>query len=370
MGRIRDCLIQETTRHGKTRFMFHRRPDGRRITIGGEPGQTEFERRYHALLSGADVVEEHKADSITRIRKGIDPQTFGELYHAYAAHLDIEQSRGKIAASTRQHYCRLLQQLVDRYGSAVLTGIEERELLAMLDKHGPTANTFNNHLRAVKSIFAYAKKYHGLTPNPALGLEKISITTDGFPEWENEDIERFVATHPLGTKAYLAFMLLMHVAPRRSDLVKLGPPNIIERGGVKMVSFKPQKTTRSSNIQVILPLHPELEEAIQHTRTGPETFLITEFGKPFTSNGFGNKMAEWRDAAKIRKGVASHGMRKTVGINLAEHEASPYEIMATLGHSSPKVTEVYTRAANRRKLAAGAASKSTLSAVKTSRDRG
>ncbi len=148
----------------------------------------------------------------------------------------------------------------------------------MLDKHGPTANTFNNHLRAVKSIFAYAKKYHGLTPNPALGLEKISITTDGFPEWEIEDIERFVATHPLGTKAYLAFMLLMHVAPRRSDLVKLGPSNIIERGGVKMVSFKPQKTARSSNIQVILPLHPELEEAIQNTTTGPETFLITEFG--------------------------------------------------------------------------------------------
>jgi len=322
------------------------------------------------VLSGADVVEEHKADSITRIRRGIDPQTLGELYHAYVAHLDNEQSRGKIAPSTRQHYCRLLQQLVDRYGSAVLTSIEERDLLAMLDKHGPTANSFNNHLRAVKSIFTYAKKYHGLSPNPALGLEKISITTDGFPEWQNDDIERFVATHPLGTKAYLALMLLMHAGPRRSDLVKLGPSNIIERGDVKMMSFKPQKTARSSNIQVILPLHPELEEAIQNTRVGPETFLITAFGRPFTSNGFGNKMAEWRDAAGIRKGVASHAMRKSVGINLAEHGASPYEIMATLGHSSPKVTEVYTRAASRRKLAAGAASKSTLSAVKTSGPRG
>jgi integrase len=370
MARIRDCLIQETTRHGKIRYMFHRRPDGRRITIAGEPGQTEFERRYQALLAGADMVEEHRADSITRIRKGIDPQTLGELFHAYVAHLDNEQSRGKIAVSTRQHYCRLLQQLVDRYGSAVLTSIEERDLLAMLDRHGPTANTFNNHLRAVKSIFAYAKKYHRLSPNPAQGLEKINITTDGFPEWEDADIERFVVKHPLGTKAYLALMLLMHVAPRRSDLVKLGPSNIIERGGMKMVSFKPQKTARSSNIQVILPLHPELEEAIQHTRTGPETFMITEFGRPFTSNGFGNKMADWRDAAGIRKGVASHGMRKTVGINLAEHEASPYEIMATLGHSSPKVTEIYTKAANRRKLAAGAASKSTLSAVKVSGPRG
>lgn len=364
MARIRDYLIQETTRHGKTRYMFHRRPDGRRITIAGEPGQTEFERRYHALLSGADAAEERKADSITRIRKGVDPQTLGELFHAYVAHLDNEQSRGKIAASTRKHYCRLLQQLVDRYGSAVLTSIEERDLLAMLDRHGPTANTFNNLLRAVKSIFSYARKYHGLMPNPAQGLEKISIATDGFPEWEDEDIQRFITTHALGTKAYLAMMLLMHVAPRRSDLVNLGPSNIIERDGRKMVSFKPQKTARSSNIEVILPVHPELDQAIQGTTIGPETFLITEFGKPFTSNGFGNKMAEWRDAAGIRKRVACHGMRKTVGINLAENHASPYEIMATLGHSSPKVTEVYTRAANRRTMATQAAMKSTLSAAK------
>lgn len=365
MARLRDCLIQEMTRHGKVRYMFHLRPDGRRITIAGAPGQTEFERRYQALLSGADAVEERKADSITRIRKGTDPQTLGELFHAYVAHLDIEQSRGKIAASTRRHYCRLLQQLVDRYGSAVLTSFEERDLLVMLDKHGPTANTFNNLLRAVKSIFAYAKKYHRLSPNPALGLEKINVVTDGFPEWEDEDIERFVATHPLGTKAYLAMMILMHLAPRRSDLVKLGPSNIIDRSGMKIVSFEPQKTARSSNIEVVRPLHPELEQAIQETRIGTETFLITEFGKPFTSNGFGNKMREWGNVAGIKKGVASHGMRKTVGINLAEHEASPYEIMATLGHSSPKVTEIYTRAANRRKLASGAASKSTLSAVKS-----
>ncbi len=65
--------------------------------------------------------------------------------------------------------------------------------------------------------------------NKPCSTGKDQLTTDGFPEWENEDIERFVATHPLGTKAYLAFMLLMHVAPRRSDLVKLGPSNIIER---------------------------------------------------------------------------------------------------------------------------------------------
>ena len=35
-------------------------------------------------------------------------------------------------------------------------------------------------------------------------------------------------------------------------------------------------TAGSSNIDVILPLHPELDQTIRNTRTGPETFLITE----------------------------------------------------------------------------------------------
>jgi len=35
---------------------------------------------------------------------------------------------------------------------------------------------------------------------------------------------------------------------------------------------------------------------------------------------------------------------------MAENDATPYEIMAVLGHASPKVTEIYTRAANRQRL--------------------
>lgn len=185
-----------------------------------------------------------------------------------------------------------------------------------------------------------------------------------YPGWTVVDVvERFITTHPLGTKAYLTMMILMHLGPRRADLVTLGPSNIFVQKGQKIVRFTPEKTARRSNVEVIRPLHPELEEAIQNTKIGTDTFLVTEFGKPFSPAGFGNKMAEWRDQAGIKKGVACHGMRKTVGINLAENDASPYEIMAVLGHTSPKVTEVYTRAANRRKLATQAASKSTLSAM-------
>lgn len=50
-----------------------------------------------------------------------------------------------------------------------------------------------------------------------------------------------------------------------------------------------------------------------------------------------------------------------MGINMAENDATEYEIMAFLGHTSPKATRIYTEEANRRKLARAATEKATLS---------
>jgi len=59
--------------------------------------------------------------------------------------------------------------------------------------------------------------------------------------------------------ANLSMKLLIYLAPRRSDLVRLGPDCIIEIGGQKFVRFIPQKTKRKSGIPVTIPLHTDIE---------------------------------------------------------------------------------------------------------------
>ena len=127
------------------------------------------------------------------------------------------------------------------------------------------------------------------------------------------------------------------------------------------LKFVPQKTRYKSAIPVTIPMSDDLISTIDATQTGDETFLITSFGNPFSAAGFGNKLAKWRDAAGVRPAVATHGIRKSVGIDMAENQATPYEIMAALGHSSPRVTKVCTEAADRRKLSSQASAKTTLS---------
>lgn len=83
MPRIREFLIQEKTRHGKTRFLFNRHPGGSRITIKGQPGQAEFEARYQELLRGDDHQIELEKASIERQRRHAAPHTVAELGRHY-----------------------------------------------------------------------------------------------------------------------------------------------------------------------------------------------------------------------------------------------------------------------------------------------
>jgi integrase/recombinase XerD len=83
---------------------------------------------------------------------------------------------------------------------------------------------------------------------------------------------------------------------------------------------------------------------------GNLTFLITEFGKPFTANGFGNKFKDWCRQADLPH-CSAHGVRKATATALAEAGATPHEIGAITGHTSLKEIERYTKAAQRGGLA-------------------
>ncbi|WP_108259719.1 tyrosine-type recombinase/integrase [Mangrovicoccus ximenensis] len=89
---------------------------------------------------------------------------------------------------------------------------------------------------------------------------------------------------------------------------------------------------------------------------GSATTPISGFGKPFTSNGFGNRMRKWADAAGL-KNCSTHGLRKAAAARLAEKGCTEKEIMAITGHRTSKEATRYTRAASQKTLADSAMAK-------------
>jgi integrase len=85
------------------------------------------------------------------------------------------------------------------------------------------------------------------------------------------------------------------------------------------------------------------------------TYLLTSFGKPFTAAGFGNWFRKACNDAKLPKRCTSHGLRKAAATYFAEQGATDHQLMAWFGWTTISQAQVYTRAANRKRMAEAAA---------------
>jgi integrase len=150
----------------------------------------------------------------------------------------------------------------------------------MLAKKVKTPAAANHWLRLIKVLMALAVREGMRSDNPAADVEPLQVRSDGFHCWSEGQIAQFEAHHPIGSKARLAFALLLYTAQRRSDVVRMGRKHV--RGDV--VDVRQQKTGKLMPI----PLHAEVARIIAATPTAiTPTFLMTAYGKPFTAAGFG-----------------------------------------------------------------------------------
>ena len=99
-----------------------------------------------------------------------------------------------------------------------------------------------------------------------------------------------------------------------------------------------------------IPIFHELREILDAGPVGDLTYLVTEFGKPFTANGFGNKFRDWVEEAGLR-GKSAHGLRKSAAQRLALDSHSTNKIAAIGGWEILSEVQRYKKGANRHVLA-------------------
>lgn len=196
--------------------------------------------------------------------------------------------------------------------------------------------------------------------NPPQRIKRLH-SGDGFHTWTVDEVEKFEKRHGPGTKARLALHLGLFTGLRLEDLATVGRQHI--KGG--WLNIRPKKNERSKKeaVNVDLPILPILQQSIDASPTGNLTFLVTEFGKPFSVKGLGNKIRQWCDEAGLPECTA-HGMRKVGASIAAENGATDEDLMAIFGWVTKAQTTLYTKKA-RRKLIAGRAAHKLLREQKT-----
>jgi integrase len=324
-------------RHGKVRRYF-RRPGFKRATLPGLPGSEEFMAAYQAALDGSS------APKLTVGSSRTIPGTIGDLVARYFG----SRAFLSISPSTQRTYRGIIERLRREHGDKRVAKLERQHVMTMLSGRAETPTASNNFLRLLKMLMQFAID-EGMRPdNPVVGIKRIKVKGDGFHAWTEEEIARFEERHPVGTKARLALALLLYTAQRRGDVVGMGRQHI--RNGVLHV--QQQKT----GIKLEIPLHPALAAIIEATPSEHLTFLTTEYGRAFTSNGFGNWFRERCNEAGLSE-CSAHGLRKAASRRLAEAGVSTLELGSITGHQTLREIERYTKSASRSHMAKSAMAK-------------
>lgn len=221
MARIRDCLYEDTTRHGTLRYRFGKDRDSPRITLPGKPGDAAFEDAYKRLLAGKDIRKSKSERPVSKYA----PCTFGDLAEQYFAHMDELLDAKKLALATHKQRHNLIGRVMPILRDGQMRTMEPRHIRLVMQQFKSTPHQANNLLKSLRAMFKYGVNTGYLEADPSVGVESNSKVSDGFRPWEIEHVRAFFAHHELGTKANLAMTLLIITACRRSDLVRLGPGN-------------------------------------------------------------------------------------------------------------------------------------------------
>ena len=228
--------------------------------------------------------------------------------------------------------------------------MEAKHVRQIRDDRADRPEAANSRVKALRQVLNWAVEQELMASNPARDISKLApLNPDGFHTWTIEEVQQYEKRHPIGTKAYLAMALLLFTGVRRSDVVTFGRQ--MERDGwLHWTEFKGRRRIRKDRA---IPALPELCLAIGACPSGNLTYLVTAFDRPFTSNGFGNWFKDrCREAALPH--CTAHGLRKAGATIAADNGATEHQLMAIYGWESPKQAALYTRRANRQKLAGAA----------------
>ncbi len=320
------------TRHGK--FVWYVRPPGhQRVRIRGEFGTPEFDDQVRVALSGEpapDRMRRQKALSGT-------VEWLWERYRDSTAWTTL-------SPATRRQRENIMDGVNKAIGQKPFVKINRASIVASRDSRAATPAQARNFLDCMRGLFRWALDAQHVKIDPTAGVKNPSRPPgEGFPVWTEDDVERYHEKWRVGTKERVWLDILLYTGLRRGDAVRIGRQHV--RDGV--ASIKTEKS--QGEIDVHIPILPVLAVTLAAGPTGDMAFICGDRGEPLTKESFGNMFRAACRKAGVNK--SAHGVRKIAATTAANNGATVAQLEAIFGWQGGQMAALYTRAANRRRLA-------------------
>jgi len=321
-------LHREVTRHGKA-VWYVRVGRGGRIRIKSEFGTPDFDAEYQAAVTGQP-----------KAAKGRSSGTLAWLFERYR---ETPAWRG-LSLATRKQREAIIAQVIGTAGNQPFAKITRATVIAARDRRAATPAQARHFLETMRGLFKWAAKASMVKVDPTIGVEDPARPKgSGFPVWTEDQVAAYERRWPLGTRQRVWLDVLLYTGLRRGDAVRLGRQHV--RNDIATL-----KTEKSGyTLEVTLPILPVLAGTLKAGPCGDLAFIVGATGKPFDKRSFGNQFRKGCRAAGVNR--SAHGLRKIAATRAANAGATVAQLEAIFGWTGGRMASLYTRSADRRRLA-------------------
>lgn len=324
------------TRHGK--FVWYvRKPNSRRVRIHAEYGTPDFEVEYQAAIAGKKIIR-----PVSKTKAG----SLAWLWDRYRE----TAPWAKLSPATKKQRENIMLHVLTKSGHEPYQSIKRGDIIAGRDQRASTPAQARNFLDAMRGLFRWAFAAEHVVIDPTAGVENPDRPKgEGFPVWTEAEVDAYQDRWPIGTKERVWIDVLLYTGLRRGDAVTLGKQHV--RDGV--ATLRTEKSQKE--VTVTIPILPILQTTLAAGPCADLAFICGENGKPLVKEAFGNMFSAACRKAGVNK--SAHGIRKIGATRAAENGATVAELEALFGWRGGGMASLYTKAADRARLAKGAASK-------------
>ncbi|RWF44246.1 MAG: integrase [Mesorhizobium sp.] len=325
-------VTREFTRH-KTRVYYFRKGKGPRTRLP-DFGTEGFDEAYQAALIGSPPPRKAVAGA-------------GSLKWLIDRYRDGSAYRG-LSEATRKQRDNIFKGVTDKAGDAPYKAVSRKKIVQGREDRAATPAQARNFLDAMRGLFRWALESDFVSVDPTAGVKNPLRPKDGgFEAWTEDDVLAYEKRWPAGTKERVWMHVLLYTGLRRGDAVTIGKQHV--RNGI--ASLRTEKTGTEVHIRIL----PALSETLAIGPTGDLAYIVGENGRPLTKESFGNMFRVACNAAGVRK--SAHGLRKIGATRAAEAGATMRELEALFGWTGGTMASLYTKTADRKRLAMAASEK-------------
>jgi integrase len=328
-------------RNGKPRF-YYRRAGFKSVALPGLPWSSEFMQAYERATAGQPL-----SAGTARVLPG-SMHALAISYYGSQEFLAMKPSSRQVRRNIIERFCREMDVNGLCNGDKRAALLQRDHIVRFMAARSAQPESANGLRKALRALMQHAIEIRLRDDDPTRDVKAIRVKTTGYHSWTEEEIAQFEEHHAVGSRPRLALALLVFTGQRRSDVVRMGRQHIRD-GRLHLRQIK-------TGAELAIRVHSELQAIIAESVGGQMTFLVTEFGKPFTAAGFGNWFRDQCDMANLRH-CSAHGLRKAAARRLAEAGCTEHEIAAITGHASLREITRYTKAADQKRLAEAAIDK-------------